>query len=173
MCSKTKPYIYSYFSRAGVDQLKLVVEVIKKTPNSRRILLSTWNPVDLPKMAIPPCHCLAQFYVHNGELSCQVYQRSADVGLGLPFNIASYSLLTHLVAHVCNLTAKELIYVCGDAHIYLNHVEQISKQLLLEPLPFPKIRFRKNVTKLDGFSADDFYLEGYKFHPPIRMPMAV
>lgn len=156
-----------------MDQLKFVVEAIKKNPNSRRIVLSAWNPVDIPKMAIPPCHCLTQFYVQNGELSCQVYQRSADVGLGLQFNIASYSLLTHLIAHVCNVKAKELIYVCGDTHIYLNHVEQLSQQILLEPMPFPKLRFKKHVQKLDNFTVDDFYLEGYKYHPQIQMPMAV
>jgi len=159
----------------GVDQLQQVIDTIKTNPTSRRIIMSAWNPFDLPQMALPPCHMFAQFYVNpdKKELSCQMYQRSADMGLGVPFNIASYALLTHLIAHCCNLRAAEFVHVIGDAHVYLNHVEPLKKQLLRDPLPFPKIRIKSKSRNIDDIRYEDVELLGYKSHKSIKMKMAV
>ena len=137
--------------------------------------MSAWNPSDLGAMALPPCHMFMQFYVDvdKGELSCQMYQRSADVGLGVPFNIASYALLTHLVAHVTGLKPGEFVHVMGDAHVYTNHVEPLKEQLLREPRPFPTLTINPDKRDIDSFTLDDFKLEGYKPHPTIKMEMAV
>ncbi len=137
------------------------------------MIVSAWNPAAFHLMALPPCHMFAQFYVANGELSCQMYQRSADMGLGVPFNIASYSLLTHMIAHVTNLKPGEFIHVIGDAHVYLNHVEALKKQLVREPRPFPKLRIKRDVPDIDSFNYDDFELIGYKPHKRIAMKMSV
>lgn len=161
------------YSGEGVDQLADLVARIRSSPHDRRLLLCAWNPPDLCRMALPPCHVLAQFYVCDGELSCQMYQRSADVGLGVPFNIASYALLTHMVAHVTGLKAGELVHVIGDAHIYLNHVDALREQLQREPMPFPTLRLADEVTEIDDFVPEAISLEGYRCHGPIAMPMAV
>lgn len=157
----------------GVDQLAEVIRTIKNNPDSRRIILSSWNPMALNQMALPPCHVMAQFYVSNGELSCQMYQRSADMGLGVPFNIASYALLTHLIARCCGLRAGEFIHVIGDCHVYLNHESPLREQLMRESRPFPKLVFKTNNTDIDGFRFEDFEIVGYDPHPAIKMDMAV
>lgn len=156
-----------------IDQLKDVIEMIKKTPDSRRLLVSAWNPEDVPSMALPPCHTLFQFYVADGKLSCQLYQRSGDIFLGIPFNIASYSLLTHLIAHECGLEAGEFVHTIGDAHIYTNHFEQVEKQLAREPRPFPTLKLNPDVKSVFDFEMDDLTLEGYDPHPAIKAPVAV
>lgn len=161
------------YSNRGVDQLAWLINEIKTNPLSRRLILSAWNPAAIDKMALPPCHILAQFYVEGGELSCQMYQRSADMGLGVPFNIASYSLLTHLIARVCGLRAGEFIHVMGDAHVYLNHEDALLRQLENEPRPFPKLRFKTDNRDIDAFRIDDFELVGYEPHDKIEMDMAV
>lgn len=135
--------------------------------------MSAWNPVDLPIMALPPCHCLVQFYVSNGELSCQMYQRSADMGLGVPFNIASYALLTCMIAHVTNLKPGDFVHTLGDAHVYSNHVEPLKEQLLRTPREFPKLKFKRNVEKIEDFCFEDFEIENYDPYPKISMEMAV
>jgi len=155
------------------DQLKDLIEGIKADPHGRRHILSAWNPADLDQMALPPCHTFAQFYVADGKLSCQMYQRSADLLLGVPFNIASYSLLTHMIAHVCNLKVGEFVHVLGDAHIYLNHVDQVNEQLTREPMPLPTLWLNPNVTDITKFTMDDIQLVGYNSHPAIKAPMAV
>jgi thymidylate synthase len=157
----------------GVDQLAGVIEEIRTNPNSRRIIMSAWNPVDIPKMALPPCHVMSQFFVANGELSCLMYQRSADMGLGVPFNIASYALLTHLIAHVCGLKPGEFIHSIGDAHIYQNHIEPVREQLEREPFEFPTLKINSQISAIGDFTAADIELENYKCHPPIKMDMAV
>lgn len=157
----------------GIDQLRRVIDMIKTEPDSRRIILSAWNPTDLSKMALPPCHLLCQFYVQSGELSCQMYQRSADMGLGVPFNIASYSLLTHMIAHVCNLKAREFIHVIGDAHIYSTHTSAIQEQLLRSPVEFPKLHIEPSVKDIEALSAVHLTLENYNPAPTIKMSMAV
>ncbi|KAJ8909846.1 hypothetical protein NQ315_013332 [Exocentrus adspersus] len=157
----------------GIDQLAHVINTIKTKPNDRRIIMCAWNPVDIPEMALPPCHCLVQFYVANGELSCQLYQRSADMGLGVPFNIASYALLTYMIAHVTGLKPGEFIHTLGDSHVYLNHVEALQEQLKRKPRPFPLLKIKRTVENIEDFTADDFELEGYKPYPKISMPMAV
>lgn len=157
----------------GVDQLAAVVHALRTDPHSRRIILSAWNPADLDAMALPPCHVLSQFYVADGELSCQLYQRSADVGVGVPFNMASYALLTHMLAHVAGLKARELVHTIGDAHIYVNHVDALRSQLQREPRPFPTVRFTRSVASIDNFQTEDVVLEGYTPHPTIPMKMAV
>uniref|UniRef100_A0A9L0JZB3 Thymidylate synthase n=1 Tax=Equus asinus TaxID=9793 RepID=A0A9L0JZB3_EQUAS len=161
------------YSGQGVDQLQKVINTIKTNPDDRRIILCAWNPKDLPLMALPPCHALCQFYVVNGELSCQLYQRSGDMGLGVPFNIASYALLTYMIAHITGLKPGDFVHTLGDAHIYLNHVDPLKTQLQREPRPFPKLKILRKVETIDDFKAEDFQLEGYHPHPTIRMEMAV
>ncbi|PHG47944.1 thymidylate synthase [Bacillus wiedmannii] len=156
-----------------LDQLKDVIEMIKKTPDSRRLIVSAWNPEDVPSMALPPCHTLFQFYVADGKLSCQLYQRSGDIFLGIPFNIASYSLLTHLIAHECSLEVGEFVHTIGDAHIYTNHFEQVEKQLAREPRPFPKLTLNPDVKSVFDFEMEDLTIEGYDPHPAIKAPVAV
>lgn len=156
-----------------VDQLSALIEGIKKNPDSRRHIISAWNPGEVDKMALPPCHAMFQFYVANGRLSCQLYQRSADVFLGVPFNIASYALLTMMVAQVCGLRPGDFIHSFGDAHIYTNHFEQVNLQLSREPRPLPKMKINPNVTSIFGFKYEDFELEGYNPHPGIKAPIAV
>jgi thymidylate synthase len=157
----------------GVDQLLKLVEGIKKDPYGRRHIISAWNPAELDQMALPPCHCFAQFYVSAGKLSCQMYQRSCDMFLGVPFNVASYSLLTHMIAQVCGLGVGEFVHVLGDAHIYLNHVEQVKEQLSREPLPAPTLWINPEVTDILKFTMKDFRLDGYQSHGTIKAPMAV
>ncbi|MCL4125852.1 UNVERIFIED_CONTAM: hypothetical protein GTU68_005689 [Idotea baltica] len=135
--------------------------------------MCSWNPVDLDKMALPPCHCLCQFYVANGELSCQLYQRSADIGLGVPFNIASYALLTHMIAHVTGLKTGDFVHTMGDAHIYLNHREALEEQVKRDTKPFPKLRIKRKVESIDDFKMEDFDIENYNPLPSIKMEMAV
>ncbi|XP_055329747.1 thymidylate synthase-like isoform X2 [Paramacrobiotus metropolitanus] len=161
------------YSGKGIDQLNDIVHKIKSNPNDRRLILSAWNPADLLKMALPPCHALVQFYVSNGELSCQMYQRSADMGLGVPFNIASYSLLTCMIAHVTGLSPGDFVHTIGDAHIYVNHVDALKEQLLRTPLRFPQLTIQRKIKNIDDFQAEDFVLTGYSPHPPVKMSMAV
>jgi thymidylate synthase len=158
---------------AAIDQIGQVIETIKKDPYSRRLIVTAWNPAEIEKMALPPCHCLFQFYVVDGKLSCQLYQRSADVFLGVPFNIASYALLTMMVAQVTGLQAGEFIHTFGDAHLYLNHLEQARLQLSREPRPLPAMRVNPAVTDLFAFQYEDFTLEGYDPHPHIKAEVAV
>ena len=159
----------------GIDQLQQCIDRIQNDPDSRRIIMSAWNPVDLPKMALPPCHLMCQFYVSNGELSCLLYQRSGDIGLGVPFNIASYALLTHLMAHVCGLKPGELVHNIGDAHIYKNHIGAVEEQITRTPFAFPKLTIKRSNGDgtIDGYALEDFVLSEYKCHPPIKMEMAV
>jgi thymidylate synthase len=157
----------------GIDQLKEVINLIKTDPNSRRILFTAWNPLDLNKMALPPCHVLAQFSVNEGELSCILYQRSADLGLGVPFNIASYSLLTHIIAKCTGLRAGEFIHMIGDAHVYLNHENALLDQLKRVPYQFPTISFNNVYEDIDQYQASDINLVGYKNHGSIIMEMSV
>jgi len=158
----------------GVDQVVELINGIKKDPYGRRHILTAWNPGQLEEMALPPCHCFAQFYVSaDGKLSCQMYQRSCDMFLGVPFNIASYSLLTHMIAQVCGLEAGEFVHVLGDAHIYLNHVEQVKEQLAREPLPLPTLWINPDVRDILTFTMEDFRLDGYNSYPSIKAPMAV
>lgn len=164
---------YDDYTGEGIDQLSEVINRIKNNPNDRRIIMSAWNPIDIPEMALPPCHCLAQFFVANGELSCQLYQRSADMGLGVPFNIASYALLTHMIAHVTGLKAGELVHTTGDTHVYLNHIEPLEEQLRRVPKPFPTLHFKRNVQTIDEFQFEDFEIRGYDPYPTIKMEMAV
>lgn len=156
-----------------IDQLKDVIQSIKSNPDSRRLIVSSWNPEDIPTMALPPCHTLFQFYVLEGKLSCQLYQRSGDAFLGIPFNIASYALLTHLIAHECGLEVGEFVHTLGDAHIYSNHIEQVEKQLSREPKELPVLQLNKNVTSTFDFEMEDIKLEGYEPHPGIKAPVAV
>ncbi len=179
------------YSGQGVDQLAEVIDKLKNRPYDRRIILSAWNPADLTKMALPPCHMFAQFYVSypspaslqincdygikpRGVLSCQLYQRSCDMGLGVPFNIASYALLTHMLAHVCDLTPGTFIHTMGDAHVYLDHVDALKIQLEREPREFPGLVIRRiSGGEIDGWKAEDFELKDYKPHPGISMKMSV
>lgn len=165
--------MHTDYTGKGVDQLADVIETIKQDPNSRRIIMCSWNAADIPKMALPPCHAMCQFYVCNGELSCQLYQRSADMGLGVPFNIASYSLLTYMIAHVTDLKPGEFVHTIGDAHIYSNHVDAMNIQIERQPRPLPRLRIKRKVSCIDDFKADDFELVDYKPHGKIAMKMAV
>jgi len=156
-----------------IDQIGHVVESIRKNPDSRRLIVTAWNPAEVEKMALPPCHCLFQFYVAGGRLSCQLYQRSADVFLGVPFNIASYALLTLMVAQATDLRPGEFIHTLGDAHLYLNHLEQARLQLSRAPRALPKMRINSTVKDLFAFRYEDFSLEGYDPHPHIKAEVAV
>lgn len=156
-----------------IDQLAEVLAEIRRNPDSRRLVVSAWNVADLPRMALQPCHVMFQFHVADGRLSCQLYQRSGDLFLGVPFNIASYSLLTHMVAQVCGLEPGEFVHTFGDVHIYSNHLEQVDEQLTREPYPLPRLRLNPAVTDLFAFRPEDIELEGYRHHPAIKAPVAV
>ena len=158
---------------ATIDQIAAVVADIKRNPDSRRLIVTAWNPADVPKMALPPCHCLFQFYVADGRLSCQLYQRSADIFLGVPFNIASYALLTLMMAQVTGLKPGEFVHSFGDAHLYLNHLDQAREQLSRSPYPLPVMRIDPAVTDIFGFKYEDFRLENYRAHPHIKAAVAV
>lgn len=157
----------------SIDQISKLIDQIKNNPNSRRLMVSAWNVADVDNMALPPCHCLFQFYVADGKLSCQLYQRSADTFLGVPFNIASYALLTIMVAQVCNLEAGEFIHTLGDAHLYSNHIEQAKLQLTRDFRPLPQLKVNPNVTDIFGFKFEDFELVNYDPHPHIKAAVAV
>jgi len=156
-----------------VDQLANVVEAIKRNPDSRRHIVTAWNPADVDDMALPPCHALFQFYVAEGRLSCQLYQRSADIFLGVPFNIASYALLTHMVAQVTGLRPGDFVHTFGDAHLYLNHLEQADEQLSRDPLGLPRLWLNPEVDDLFAFTYNDIRLEEYRYHPHIKAPVAI
>ena len=172
-CGAEYSDMFADYSGKGIDQLQEVIQKIKTAPDDRRLIICAWNPKDIPQMALPPCHLLVQFYVSDGELSCMMYQRSADMGLGVPFNIASYSLLTCMIAHVTGLKPGEFVHTLGDAHVYSNHVEPLEEQLKRTPRPFPKLYIRRSVSNVDEFRADDFELVGYNPHGKIKMEMAV
>jgi len=157
----------------SIDQISQLVEQIRSNPDSRRLLVSAWNPAEVERMALPPCHCLFQFYVAEGRLSCQLYQRSADIFLGVPFNIASYALLTLMIAQVTGLQPGEFIHTFGDAHLYANHLQQVETQLAREPFPLPRMTLNPSVTSLFDFVYDDFTLADYRSHPHIKAPVAV
>lgn len=156
-----------------IDQISEVIKTIKNNPNSRRIIVSAWNVADIPNMKLPPCHCLFQFYVADGKLSCQLYQRSCDTFLGVPFNIASYALLTMMVAQVCGLEPGDFVHTFGDLHIYNNHFEQVKEQLSREPRALPKMKINPEVKDIFSFKYEDFNLEGYDPHPSIKAPISV
>src|SRR5438874_1040928 len=157
----------------AIDQIANVVEMIRCNPDSRRLTVTAWNPADVDRMALPPCHCLFQFYIANGRLSCQLYQRSGDIFIGVPFNIASYALLTHMVAHVSGLKAGEFVHTLGDAHLYLNHLDQANEQLKRVPLALPRLIIKRDVKEIDAFRFEDFEIAGYQSHPHIAAPVAV
>lgn len=165
--------MHADYTGQGVDQLQKVIDTIKTNPEDRRIIMCAWNPKDLPRMALPPCHALCQFYVCDGELSCQLYQRSGDMGLGVPFNIASYSLLTYMIAHITGLKPGDFVHTLGDAHVYVNHIEPLKEQLQREIRPFPKLRILRKVEKIDDFRLEDFEIYDYNPHPIIKMKLAV
>jgi len=156
-----------------IDQISNLINQIKKTPDSRRLIVSAWNVGEINKMKLPPCHCFFQFYVADGRLSCQLYQRSADIFLGVPFNIASYALLTQMIAHVCGLECGEFIHTLGDAHIYTNHIDQVNEQLRRKPKKLPQIKINPSVKNIFDFKYEDFSLEGYDPYPLIKAPVAV
>lgn len=156
-----------------IDQISEVVNAIKRNPDSRRLIVSAWNVADVDKMKLPPCHAFFQFYVADGRLSCQLYQRSADIFLGVPFNIASYALLTMMVAQVCGLKLGDFVHTLGDAHIYLNHLDQVKEQLSREPYPLPAMKINPDMQDIFGFRFEDFTLENYQSHPAIKAPVAV
>ncbi|MCO7125693.1 thymidylate synthase [Sporolactobacillus shoreicorticis] len=156
-----------------IDQITNVINEIKKNPDSRRLIVTAWNPLDIPNMALPPCHCLFQFYVNDGRLSCQLYQRSADLFLGVPFNIASYALLTHMIAHVTGLKVGEFVHTFGDAHIYLNHLDQVKTQLSRKPRGLPKLVIKREVPSIFDFDYDDFNFIGYDPYPAIKGEVSV
>ena len=157
----------------AIDQISQVVEMIKTNPDSRRLIVSAWNPAEVEKMALPPCHALFQFYVAEGRLSCQLYQRSADIFLGVPFNIASYALLTMMMAQVTGLKPGEFVHTLGDAHLYTNHLEQARLQLSREPLPLPTMKINPEIKDIFDFKFEDFELSNYQSHPHIKAPVAV
>ena len=156
-----------------IDQISQLIEQIRTTPDSRRLLVSAWNPAEVDNMALPPCHCLFQFNVADGRLSCQLYQRSADIFLGVPFNIASYALLTLMIAQVTDLEPGDFVHTFGDAHLYLNHLEQVDLQLSREPLPLPVMKLNPDIRSVFDFRYEDFELQGYESHPHIKAPVAV
>ena len=156
-----------------IDQLAELISMIKSNPESRRLMLTAWNPADVPHMALPPCHCLFQFHVAKGRLSCQLYQRSADIFLGVPFNIASYALLTHMIARICGLKPGEFVHVLGDAHLYSNHFDQAREQLSRTPGALPQLVIHRTPDNIDGFHFDDFEITGYDAQPHISAPIAV
>ncbi|MFW6076799.1 MAG: thymidylate synthase [Hyphomicrobiales bacterium] len=156
-----------------IDQIAQLVERLHTDPDSRRLIVTAWNPADVERMALPPCHCLFQFYVAEGRLSCQLYQRSADIFLGVPFNIASYALLTHMIAHVGGLALGEFVHTLGDAHLYLNHLDQADEQLTRTPLPLPRLVIGRDVASIDDFRYEDFEVVDYQTHPHIKAPVAV
>jgi thymidylate synthase len=156
-----------------IDQISNLITQIKKNPDSRRLIVSAWNVGEINKMKLPPCHCFFQFYVADGRLSCQLYQRSADIFLGVPFNIASYALLTQMIAHVCDLKYGEFIHTLGDAHIYMNHIDQVNEQLSRKPKKLPKIKINPSVKDIFNFKYEDFSLEEYDPYPLIKAPVAV
>jgi thymidylate synthase len=156
-----------------IDQISQLVEQIRNNPDSRRLMVTAWNPADVDRMALPPCHCLFQFYVAEGRLSCQLYQRSADIFLGVPFNIASYALLTLMIAQVTGLQPGEFVHTFGDAHLYSNHLEQVETQLARDPLPLPVMKLNPEIRSVFDFTYDDFELVGYEAHPHIKAPVAV
>ena len=156
-----------------IDQISNLINQIKKTPDSRRLIVSAWNVGEINKMKLPPCHCFFQFYVADGRLSCQLYQRSADIFLGVPFNIASYALLTQMIAHVCGLECGEFIHTLGDAHIYTNHINQVNEQLRRKPKKLPQIKINPSVKSIFDFKYEDFSLEGYDPYPLIKAPVSV
>jgi dihydrofolate reductase/thymidylate synthase len=167
--------MHADYTGKGVDQLAQVIHTIKTNPNDRRIVLTAWNPADLGIMALPPCHMFCQFYVdtQRGELSCQMYQRSCDIGLGVPFNIASYALLTCLIAHCCHLKPGDFVHTMGDTHVYSNHVDALKLQIQREPRPFPTLKINPDVRDIDSFKLSDLVIEGYNPHAKIAMDMAV
>jgi thymidylate synthase len=156
-----------------IDQIAQLMQRLRTDPDSRRLIVTAWNPADVDRMALPPCHCLFQFHVADGRLSCQLYQRSADVFLGVPFNIASYALLTHMIAHVTGLRAGDFVHTLGDAHLYLNHLDQADEQLARAPLPPPRLRIARDVASLDDFRYEDFEVVDYQAHPHIKAQVAV
>jgi len=156
-----------------IDQLAELISMIKTNPESRRLMLTAWNPADVPHMALPPCHCLFQFHVAKGRLSCQLYQRSADIFLGVPFNIASYALMTHMIARICGLKPGEFVHVLGDAHLYSNHFDQAREQLSRAPGALPQLVIHRTPDSIDGFHFDDFEITGYDAQPHIAAPIAV
>ncbi len=158
---------------SAIDQIIDVIERIKKNPDSRRLIVTAWNPADVDRMALPPCHCLFQFYVAEGKLSCQLYQRSADIFLGVPFNIASYALLLHMVAQVTGLRVGEFVHTLGDAHLYLNHLEQADAQLARQPLALPRLVMKRDVKDILDFRFEDFEIVNYQSHPHISAPIAI
>lgn len=156
-----------------VDQIAWVIDEIKKNPDSRRLVVSAWNPVEMPDMALPPCHCLFQFYVSDGKLSCQLYQRSGDVFLGVPFNIASYALLTHMIAQVTGYKPGTFVHTLGDAHLYLNHIEQVNEQIKRKPYPLPRLQLNDRVQSVFDFDYDDIEILDYQAHPHIKGSVSV
>ena len=156
-----------------IDQISEILETIKKNPDSRRIIVSAWNVADIPRMALAPCHAFFQFYVADGKLSCQLYQRSADIFLGVPFNIASYALLTHMVAQQCNLEVGDFIWTGGDCHLYSNHLEQVDLQLSRDFYPLPKLKILRKPDSLFDYEFEDFEIAGYESHPHIKAPVAI
>ncbi|MDP6334283.1 MAG: thymidylate synthase [Candidatus Poseidoniaceae archaeon] len=157
----------------AIDQIEQVIEMIKNNPNSRRIIVSAWNVGELDEMALMPCHAFFQFHVANGKLNCQLYQRSADVFLGVPFNIASYAILTHMIAHICGLEAGTFVHTLGDAHLYTNHLEQARLQVSREPMPLPTLKLNREICNIDDFKFEDFEVLNYQHHPHISAPIAI
>lgn len=162
-----------YIQHTHIDQIAQVIQQIKANPDSRRLIVNAWNVGEVDKMALPPCHMFFQFYVANGKLSCQLYQRSADVFLGVPFNIASYALLTHMIAQVCDLGVGEFIHTLGDAHIYRSHFDQVNEQLKREPFPLPRLVLNSIIKDIDSFTSEDIKLENYQHHPAIKAPVSI